>query len=348
VKILIRATNWVGDAIMALPALRAVRKRFPDAEIAIVARPYVADIYRDQEMCNELIPYDPKALHAGLSGRERLASKLRELKFDSALLLQNAFDAAWLAWRANIPERIGYARDGRSFLLTKAVPVPRHGEIPTHEKFYYLELLRRAGWLDSVPDESFIGLRIPEEKSRRAEEFLRISGVRPGAVRIAIGAGASYGSAKCWPPSRFAEVANQLQSDADADVILFGTVAEAAVSTAITAAMRWPPIDLTGKTAIADLPALLSRCQLFIGNDSGAMHVAAAVGLPVVAIFGPTDPFGTAPVTPRSSIVQQKPYCSPCFLRRCPTDHRCMTAITADRVGAATKRWLSTIQVQRG
>jgi len=347
VRILIRATNWVGDAIMALPALRAVRKRFADAQIAIVARPYVADIYRDQEICNQLIPYDPAGSHTGFSGRERLATELRAQKFDVALLLQNAFDAAWLAWRASIPERIGYARDGRSFLLTKAVPLPQQGEIPAHEKFYYLELLRRAGWLDSWQDESFISLSVPEEKRRSAEEFLRKSGVRQGALRIAIGAGASYGSAKCWPPSRFADVANRLQSEMDADVILFGTAAEAAVSTAISADMSRPPIDLTGKTAIADLPGLLSQCHLFIGNDSGAMHVAAAVGLPIVAVFGPTDPFGTAPATPRCIIVQQRPYCSPCFLRRCPTDHRCMSAITADMVEAAARPWLSSAQVQR-
>ncbi len=346
-KILIRATNWVGDAIMALPALRVVRSRFPEAEIAIVGRPSIVDIYRDQNICDQLIPYDPKGLHMGLSGRERIVVELRGQKFDVALLLQNAFDAAWLAWRANIPERIGYARDRRSFLLTKAIPVPRHGEIPSHEKFYYLELLRRAGWLDSVQDESFIGLHIPEDKRRNADEFLCKSGVRQSALRIAIGAGASYGSAKCWPPSRFAEVANRLQSEADADVILFGTAAEASVSTAISAEMRRPPIDLTGKTAIADLPALLSQCHLFIGNDSGAMHVAAAVGVPIVAVFGPTDPDGTAPVTPRCSIVQQKPYCSPCFLRRCPTDHRCMTAITANMVEAAARPWLASIQVQR-
>ena len=346
-KILIRATNWVGDAIMALPALRAVRKRFPDAEITIVARPYIADIYRDQEICDQLIPYDPKGLHAGFSGRERLAAELRAQKFDVALLLQNAFDAAWLAWRARIPERIGYARHARSFLLTQRVPLPRQGEIPAHEKYYYLELLRRAGWGHSAKDETFIGLRVPEEKRRSADEFLSKSGVRQGAVRIAVAAGASYGSAKCWPPLRFAEVANRLQSETEAEIILFGTAAEANVSTAISAEMPRPPIDLTGKTAIADLPALLSQCQLFIGNDSGAMHVAAAVGLPIVAVFGPTDPHGTAPVTPRCSIVQQKPYCSPCFLRRCPTDHRCMTAITADMVQAAAKPWLSSIQVRR-
>lgn len=346
-RILIRATNWVGDAIMALPALRAVRARFPDAQIAIVARPYVADIYRDQQICDQLIDYDLQGIHAGLAGRERLAADLRRQKFDVALLLQNAFDAAWLTWRAGIPERIGYARDGRSFLLTKAVPVPRPGEVPSHEKFYYLEFLRRAGWLDSLSDAAFIPITVPEEKCRRATEFLLTSGARPQSLRIAIGAGASYGSAKCWPPTRFAEVANRLQAENDADIILFGTATEAAVSNAISADLRRAPIDLTGKTAIADLPALLSQCHLFIGNDSGAMHVAAAVGLPVVAVFGPTDPLGTAPVTPRCTVIQEKPYCSPCFLRRCPTDHRCMTKVTPDIVEAAARPWLSSIEAQR-
>jgi heptosyltransferase-2 len=345
-KILIRATNWVGDAIMALPALRAVRNRFRDAEISILARPYVADIYRDQQICDHLIAYDVHGIHAGFWSRERLAAELRAKKFDMALLLQNAFDAAWLAWRAHIPERIGYARDGRSLLLTKPVAVPKPGEIPVHEKYYYLELLRRAGWLDSVSDEAFIAMTVPEEKHQRAVEFLVESGARPHALRVAIGAGASYGSAKCWPPARFAEVANRLQSQSDADVILFGTVAESVVSGAIASEMRRPPIDLTGKTSIADLPALLSQCHLFIGNDSGAMHVAAAVGLPVVSVFGPTDPLGTAPVTLRCTVVQEKPYCSPCFLRRCPTDHRCMTKITPDMVEAAVRPWLSTIEVQ--
>jgi heptosyltransferase-2 len=347
VKILIRATNWVGDAIMALPALWAVRGRFPEAEIAIVARPYVAEIYCDQQICDRLIHYDPQGVHDGFSGRERLAAELRAQRFDVALLLQNAFDAAWLAWRAKIPERIGYARDGRSFLLTKALPVPKPGEIPAHEKFYYLELLRRAGWIESVSDESFIRMNVPEGKQRQAAAFLAQSGSRPLALRIAIGAGASYGSAKCWLPARFAEVANRLQSQTGADVILFGTASETPVANAIAAELRQPPIDLTGRTAIADLPALLSQCHLFIGNDSGAMHVAAAVGLPVVAIFGPTDPQGTAPVTPRCTVVQEKPYCSPCFLRRCPTDHRCMTRVTADMVEAAVKPWLSSIEVQR-
>lgn len=345
-KIVIRATNWVGDAILALPALRAVRDKFPEATIAIVARPYVAAIYRDQGICDELISYDHKGQQRGSSGREKLAVELRQKKFDVALLLQNAFDAAWLAWRARVPERIGYARDGRSLLLTKAIAVPRPGEIPAHEKFYYLELLRRVGWLHDLKDETHITLRVPDAMRRRAAETLLEAGSRPQALRIAIGAGASYGSAKCWPPERFAQWANWAQAQRDVDVILFGTPGEAPVSNAIIARMDRKPIDLTGKTEIADLPGLLSQCHLFLGNDSGAMHVAAAVGLPVIAVFGPTDPFGTAPVTTKSSIVQVKPYCSPCFLRRCPTDHRCMKSVLPEMVEEAAKPWLARLEVR--
>ncbi len=342
-KILIRATNWVGDAIMALPALRALRAKFPDAHIAIVARPYVADIYRDQAICDELIPYDPKGPHRGWKGRETLAKDLRAKRFDIALLLQNAFDAAWLVWRAHIPQRIGYARDGRSFLLTKAIAVPKPGEIPPHEKFQYLELIRRAGWIDALYDDAHIELYVGGPKREQAATTLREAGARPNALRIAVGAGASYGSAKCWPPDRFAKSLNAILSQVDADVVLFGTVSEAAVSSAIATELGRPPIDLTGKTKIAELPALLSQCQLFLGNDSGAMHVAAAVGLPIVAIFGPTDPEGTAPVTLLATLVQQKPYCSPCFLRRCPTDHRCMTAVTPEMVEAALRSRFSEV-----
>ena len=345
-KILIRATNWVGDAIMALPAIRAIRNR-PDTDVSILARSYVADIYRDQNVADELIIYDHRGKHAGISGRERLASELRSRKFDVAILLQNAFDAAWLAWRAGIPQRIGYARDARNILLTKAIPLSKPGEIPPHEKFYYLELLRRSGWIDSIPDNPFIKLHINEASHTRAADRLASAGVRLDAIRIAIGAGASYGSAKCWPPLRFAELASQLQTQWDADVILFGAAAESDVSSAIASEMKRAPIDLTGKTTIADLPAFLSHCHVFIGNDSGSMHVAAAVGLPAVAIFGPTDPFGTAPVTPRHTIVRQQPYCSPCFLRRCPIDHRCMTRITTSEVEAAVDPWLASVVVER-
>jgi len=343
VKLLIRATNWVGDAILALPALRAVRRRFPVAEIAILALPYVADIYRGQGIADELIGYDRTGEHAGVRGRERLVAKLRNKKFSTALLLQNAFDAAWIAWRAGIPERIGYNRDARGLLLTKSITVPREGEIPAHEMFYYLELVKRAGWIDAVPDVPEISFLVTKEESRRAEEKLQSFGAQRGAVRIAVGAGAAYGSAKCWPPERFAAAINQLVKARTAEVILFGTPGEVAVSAAIQAGLDQAVLDLTGKTEISELPALLSRCTAFLGNDSGAMHVAAAVGLPLVAVFGPTDPHGTAPVTPRCTIVQEKPYCSPCFLRRCPTDHRCMTAIAPERVSTGVLHALAEV-----
>ncbi|HTP70151.1 MAG TPA: lipopolysaccharide heptosyltransferase II [Dongiaceae bacterium] len=344
-RIMIRATNWVGDAIMALPALRAVRAKFPDAQISVVARSYVADLYRDQSVCDDLIPYDTKGPNRGWRGRESMVALLRARQFDVALLLQNAFDAAWLAWRAHIPERIGYARDGRSLLLTRSVAVPRQGEILPHEVFYYLELLRRAGWIDGLDDVQQITLRVPDAQRHRAMQKLVEAGARPNAIRIAVGAGASYGSAKCWPPDRFAQALNEFRSQVDADLILFGTPQELPVSSAIARELSFPCIDLTGKTSVAELPSLLSQCHIFLGNDSGAMHIAASVGLPVVAVFGPTDPQGTAPVTPRVQIVQQKPYCSPCFLRRCPTDHRCMRAVTPNMVVEALQRALPPISV---
>jgi heptosyltransferase-2 len=343
VRVLVRATNWVGDAIMALPALQAVRKRLPGSHIAILALPYVAEMYQGQGLADELIRYDRAGEHAGIRGRERLAAGLKARRFDSALLLQNAFDAAWLAWRAAIPERIGYRRDARGLLLTKALPVPKAGEIPAHEAYYYLELLRRAGWLDALPEAGEIRLRLTPQQSREAEGKLRAAGSEGRAPRVAVGAGASYGSAKCWPPERFAAALNQLGRDREIEMVLFGTPAEGAVSKAILAGLDRPAVDLTGQTSIAELAPLLSRCSIFLGNDSGAMHVAAAVGLAVVAIFGPTDPFGTAPATGRSTIIQEKPYCSPCFLRRCPTDHRCMTAIAPERVGDSLLRVLREV-----
>jgi len=206
--------------------------------------------------------------------------------------------------------------------------------------FYYLELLRRIAWLEKLPQGESVAFEIPDSRRRRGAELLLEGGARPQARRIALGAGASFGAARCWPAERFAETANRLAEEADADVVLIGTAGEAGVNREIASKLRRTAIDLTGRTTIAELPGVLSQCHLFIGNDSGVMHVAAAVGLPVVGVFGPTDPLGTAPMTLRRAMVQQKPYCSPCFLRRCPTDHRCMTAIAPEMVTTAARPWL--------
>ncbi len=340
-KLLIRATNWVGDAVMCIPALEAIRVHWPDAEISILARPWVADLYRDQPFANKLISLDASVRSP--FAMDNISRELGREHFDCALLLQNAFSAAWLAWRAGIPERIGYASDARRLLLTRAVRVPRNGEIPAHESYYYLELLRRIGWLDKLPTITKIVLRLAPGASEAAESRLRKTGVHPGSLRIALAPGAAYGAAKCWLPERFAAVADSLVDEFNADVILFGTTSEVEVSRQIAARMRHQPISLVGETHIGELPAFFSRSQLFIGNDSGAMHVAAAVGVPVVGVFGSTDPHGTAPVTPRRTLVQRKVACSPCFLRECPIDHRCMTRVTVADVHAAALKWLEQL-----
>ncbi|HEY1865728.1 MAG TPA: lipopolysaccharide heptosyltransferase II [Candidatus Acidoferrales bacterium] len=339
-KILVRATNWVGDAVMAIPALETIRNRWPDAEIVALARPWVADLYRGQGYVDRLIVFDNRGRHRGFWGRERLAAELRREKFDIALLLQNAFEAAWLAWRAGIPERIGYARDARRWLLTRAIAVPASGEIPAHETYYYLELLRRAGWLAQLPLLDCITLRVPAAARQKAEEHLTAAGARTGGCRIAFAPGAAYGSAKCWEPERYAALADRLIAALNADVILFGAPQESEMAARIAQAMRGRALNLAGATTIGELPALLAACRLFVGNDAGAMHVAAAVGVPVVGIFGPTDPAGTSPVTPHFTLVREPVECSPCFLRHCPIDHRCMARITVDRVYEASLAWL--------
>jgi len=341
-KILVRATNWVGDAVMSIPALRAIRGRWPNAEIVILARPSVADLYRGQGYADRILIYENKGKHKGFWGRERLARALRLEKFDVAVLFQNAFDAAWIAWRARIPERIGYAWHGRSWLLTQAIAAPAKGGAPAHEGYDYLELLRRAGWLERLPRIDEISIAVFEEDRQKALERLLAAGLRKNSVRIAFASGAAYGSAKCWEPERYAALADRLIAAFDADVILLGAPQESGMAARIAGAMGHRAFNLVGATKIGELPALLSSCRLFIGNDSGAMHVAGAVGVPVIGIFGPTDPEGTRPMTPQFTLIREAVDCSPCFLRKCPIDHRCMRRISVERVFEAARSVLVT------
>jgi len=336
-KILVRAPNWVGDAVMALPALEAIRRREPRAHIAVLARPWVAELYGDQGFADQLIVFDLAGRHAGFGGVERLAGELRREKFDAAILLQNAFQAAWIAWRAGIPQRIGYARDGRSWLLSQAVPLPQPGEIPPPEPYYYLELLRRAGWLEQLPQLSAVTLRVSDEARKHAESKLLAAGARAGCRRVAIAPGAAFGAARCWPVDRFASLADRATAELNADAVLVGSAADRETAERISKAMRGKPILLTGQTTIGELPALLRACHVFVGNDSGAMHVAAAAGVPVIGIFGPTNPEATAPLSDRLTVVREPVSCSPCYLRMCPVDHRCMTRIEVERVFTALR-----------
>lgn len=337
-KILVRAPNWVGDAVMAIPALETIRRARSSDEICVLARPVVVDLYSGQSLADQILPYDFRGRHRGWLGREKLIAELRKEKFDVAVLLQNAFEAAWLAWRAGIPERMGYARDGRGPLLTRAIRAPRTGGIPKHESHYYLELLRGAGWAEGLPAIPPIRLSISDAARAGAESVLRGAGARENAWRCAMAPGAAYGAAKCWPPERFALLADRLISECGADVIFFGAPGEKEIAARIRSKMKSRAISLAGETSMRDLAALFAACSVFIGNDSGAAHVAAAAGIPVIGIFGPTDPEGTRPVTEQFTLIREAVSCSPCFLRRCPVDHRCMTRISVDTVFTAARR----------
>ena len=317
-SILIRATNWVGDAIMSLPALHAVRGRYPKAQIAVLAKPWVADLYRREKFAEEVILYD--------RSRWSIARELRARKFDCAILLQNAFDAALLAWLARIPVRIGYRRDGRGLLLTRAVDVPKRGEIPRHERFYYLELLRRAGILDRLPPSDSIRLE------RGPREARPVIGVSPGAA---------YGTAKQWLPERFAEAASRLAAERECEIALFGSGGERDLCDRVAGLLNGCKVtNYAGRTTLAEFIDLASQCEMFLTNDSGAMHIASALGVPTIAIFGATDDEATGPTGPVAHVVREPVDCSPCLLRECPIDHRCMTRVTADRVvGVAQAAW---------
>jgi heptosyltransferase-2 len=312
-KILVRATNWVGDAVMSLPALEAIRERFPKAAITVLAKPWVADLYAHETFADDVI------LYTGDS-RWRTAKRLRAENFDCAILLQNAFDAAFVTWLARIPQRIGYNRDGRGVLLTRAVPVPKPGEIPRHERYYYLEMLRRAGIIDALPECEAIHLHAPVGVERK-----RIIGVSPGAA---------YGTAKRWLPERFAEAAGSLAAVRGASIALFGSKDERPLCEEIAGMLngRTEVINHAGQTTLREFIELAAGCELFLTNDSGAMHIASALGIPTVAVFGATDDTTTGPTGHRARVVREAVECSPCLLRQCPIDHRCMERVSAERV----------------
>ena len=334
-KILVRATNWIGDAVMSLPAITAIRGSFPDAKITVLARPWVADIYARQTAIDRVIPYRAARGARDLSAKWELAKQLRSEAFDCAILLQNAFEAALLARLAGIPRRIGYDRDGRGWLLTHPIAVPKASEIPRHQSFYYLELLRRAGILDALPETQTIRLDgIDQAIARGASRFAELGTDLPV---IGVSPGAAYGGAKRWMADGFADAATHVALQESASVALFGSESERPLCDAIAESVQTrgvKVISLAGRTTLREFIDLAAACRLFLTNDSGAMHIASAVGVRTVAVFGATDDIATGPTGPLARVVRQDVDCSPCLLRECPIDHRCMTRVTPDRVAA--------------
>ena len=341
-KVLVRATNWLGDAVMSLPAIRAIRGIFPHAHLAVLARPWIADLYARETSIDRVIPYpDVK----GLRARREFAARLRAERFDGAILLQNAFDAALIVWLAGIPERIGYARDGRGMLLTQAIAVPEPGDIPRHQRFYYLELLRRAGMMERFPNCDAI--RLDGLAAAREAGLARLGELGIHAPVVGISPGAAYGNAKRWLPERFAESAELLHEaghpSARSTFLIFGSASERPLCGTVAGLLSQAGVavrNLAGETSLREFIDLAAACRLFLTNDSGAMHVASALAVPTVTVFGATDDTTTGPTGPLARIVREHAECSPCLLRECPIDHRCMTRVSSRRVALVAEQLL--------
>ena len=323
-RLVIRAPNWLGDAVMALPAMGAVRAAFPDTTITIAAVASVAPLFEELTAANQ----DEILVVA----RETESASLRGGQFDTALLLPNSFRVAWAARQAGIAERWGYAGSFRTSMLTKAV---RRPAAHVHQSTYYADLVRGLG---VAVGESVPRVTVRPQTAARADAALRAHGVTSRPI-VGFAPGAAYGHAKRWPPNRVAEVMARL-SAAGATSVLVGAAGDRDAAREIESSLPADArvIDLIGRTDLRLLAGVLATCDAFVSNDSGGMHLAAALGVPVTAIFGPTDDRVTAPLGDQDVLIHPV-FCRPCMLRDCPIDHRCMKGITADAVfGAVAAR----------
>jgi heptosyltransferase II len=322
-RIVVRAPNWVGDVVLSLPAVRDLRRNFRGARITVLARPWVAELYRAVPEVDDL---------RETGGARKDVDWLRGA-FDLGVLLPNSFGAALSLWRAGVPERWGYATDGRSPLLTRAVPVS--GDVRRRSQVYYYRwMLAGLGLhVSGAPDAS---LRCPDDWSRRAATMLGEEGPWLG-----LNPGAFYGTAKRWLPERYAAVADAVASRTGLKVAIVGGPGERGLGEAVAAMMRTPARLLSGETTLPELVGVLSRLRVLVTNDSGPMHLASALGVPVVAVFGSTDWRETAPAQGRASVVREDVHCAPCMLRECPIDHRCMRRVSVDRVAGAALEMLA-------
>jgi heptosyltransferase-2 len=330
-RVVVRGTNWVGDSIMTLPALRALRRVLPEARITLVVRPSAKGIFSDVDCVDELLVYDRRnALSVLPQVRE-----WRRREFDLAVLFQNAFEAALIPFVAGIPIRLGYATESRRALLTHPLALP-DWRSSRHEVFYYLYLVTALEQLmfgtsticESAPDAS---LQVSEMRKAEAENLLRAYGVRVGEPVVALCPGSINSRAKRWPAEAYASLADRL-IDSQRQVLLIGSAGEADVTREVVNQMRRQPIVLTGKTSLDQITAVLSLVDLVVTNDTGPAHIAAALDRPTLVIFGPTNPLTTRPFALQAEVLRHPPDCAPCMLRDCPIDHRCMTAITVDEV----------------
>ena len=339
-RIVVRGTNWVGDAVMTVPALRALRQLFPGAHITLATRSWAKGLFVESGFLDELLIHD----NVGLRSVVHQVKSWRNNNFDLAVLFPNSLESALVASIARVPFRIGYATEGRQRLLTHPLDLPEWRSTK-HEVFFYLNIIEQLGNF-ARPGHAFIGtpdgnLSVSAERRADALRFLIQNGVtgisgteldqRDRPV-IALCPGSTNSRAKRWPSERFAQLADLLIDELAAEVILIGSKSEAEVSQEVQQQMHNRCTMLTGKTDLAQLVSVLSVVDLVVTNDTGPAHIASALNTPTLVIFGPTNPLTTRPFSASGEIMREPPDCAPCMLRDCPIDHRCMTAISPQQV----------------
>ena len=345
-RVVVRGTNWVGDSVMTVPALRALRRVLPDAKITLVLRPSAKGLFVDADFIDELLVYDRRNAFAVFPQ----IKEWRQRQFELAVLFQNAFEAALIPFFAGVPIRIGYATESRQSLLTHPIERPEWRS-SKHEVFYYLYLVTALEQLlygtsticESEPDAS---LNISPSRITEAASFLGSYGIVEGKQVVAICPGSINSRAKRWPVESFVQLSDQLIEDGR-QVLIIGSKGEEDVSHEVVRQMRQKPIDLTGKTTIDQITAILGLVDLVVTNDTGPAHIAAALGRPTLVMFGPTNPLTTRPFSGTAEILRHPPDCAPCMLRDCPIDHRCMTAITVDEVVEQSRSMLKRTSFEK-
>ncbi len=346
-RILIRGTNWLGDAVMTTPAMQRLRTSFPDAHIALLATPLTAGLFQESPLVNEVIPY--RRREDGVKAFFDIVRQLRERQFDVALLFQNAFEAALLAWMGNVGLRIGFAEQGRGLLLTHRL---HRGEQHRnrHQVEDYLDIVAECervclgNKFNPMMLRPLPALVANATQCQAAKEKLQQFAIADRRPLIALNTGATNSRAKCWPAERFAELADQLNEELNAQIVLIGGAAEAEYAQVVARqTKREGAINLAGKTSMNELIGLLAECDLLVSNDTGPAHVAAALGTPTLTIFGPTNEFETSPTGHHAELIRADNIeCARCMHRDCPIDHRCMTRITANDVLARARKLLQT------
>lgn len=335
--IVVRLTNWVGDCVMNTPFLARVRALFPDSRIVAVGRKGVAALMEHHPAIDEFRVLDDRTMKGSLA----FMSQLRTLHPGLGFLLPNSFKSALLFRGGGVARTIGYARHGRRMLLTDPVTL-RPEDLATHEVNYYLRLLHP--WEKEKPPTPPLHLEVTREEREEMRTWLRGEGIGDSDFVVGVNPAALYGTAKRWDSSRYAQAAAHFVKTRGARVVVTGLPSEHDVAGAVCEAGGSGFLNAAGKMTLRQLMAFLARCDLYLTNDSGAMHVAAALKTPLVAVFGSTDWVTTAPLGDHCRIVRAGVPCAPCLLRDCPIDHRCMTGVTVEMVVEAAEELLRSIK----